>query len=52
MKLKLKINLKDMDQEIQKLEKELLKRTKDLSSVSKDSAIKKFHSKADVSYIG
>ena len=54
-KLNLRINLKDMDKEIKSLEKEMIKRTEELSAVSKSTAIKKLKGKLgkdETSYIG
>lgn len=54
-KLDLKINLKDMDKEIKSLEQEMMKRTEELSAVSKSTAIKKLKGKLgkdETSYIG
>jgi len=53
-KLDLKINLKELDKEIKGVEKEILKTTKELGEVSKDTAMKKMKRKLkeDVSYIG
>ncbi len=51
-KLRLRVSLSDLDEEIQKLEKELLKRTKNLSDVQKNSAMNKMNRKMDVNYIG
>lgn len=50
-KLQLKLNLKDLDKEIKELEEELMKKTKELSDVSQNTAIKKMQSKHH-SYIG
>jgi len=54
-KLNLKINLKDMDKEIKSLEQEMIKKTEELSAVSKNAAIKKLKGKLgkdETSYIG
>ena len=54
-KLNLKINLKDMDKEIKSLEQEMMKKTEELSAVSKNAAIKKLKGKLgkdETSYIG
>jgi len=54
-KLGIKIELKDLDKEIKELEKELIKRTEDLSEVAKQTAIKKLSGKLgaeETSYIG
>jgi len=53
-KLDLRINLKDMDKEIKSLEKEMIKRTEELSAVSKSTAIKKLKGRLgkETSYIG
>ena len=54
-KLKLNIKLKDLDKEIKELEQEIMKRTEDLSEVSKQAAIKKLKGKIgeeETSYIG
>jgi uncharacterized protein (TIGR00162 family) len=50
----LKINLKDMDKEITEIESEMMKRTEELSEVSRSTAIKKLKGKLrkEVSYIG
>lgn len=53
-KLDLGINLKDLDKEIESLEKEMLKRTEEFSNISKRTAFKKLKQKLkdEVSYIG
>jgi uncharacterized protein len=53
-KLDLGINLKDMDKEIKKLESEMLQKTKELSQISKETALKKIEGKfgKDMTYIG
>jgi len=53
-KIGLGISLKDLDKEISTLEKEMLKRTEELSNISKRTALKKFRSKLkeETSYIG
>ncbi|MBN2457619.1 PAC2 family protein [Candidatus Woesearchaeota archaeon] len=53
-KLLLGIDLKEIDKEIKSLEDELMKRTKELSDVSKSTALKKIEGKfgKDVTYIG
>jgi len=48
-KLSLKINLNKLTQEIEKLERETIKRTKELSAVSKQIGTKKM---TETSYIG
>lgn len=50
----LKINLKDMDKEITELESEMMKRTEEISEITRATAIKKLKGKLrkDVSYIG
>lgn len=52
--LKLGINLKDLDKEIKELESDVIKRSEELSAVSKKAAIKKLKDKIgeDVNYIG
>lgn len=51
---KIGINLKDLDKEIKQLEAEVIKRTEELSAVSKNAAVKKLKSKIgeEVNYIG
>jgi uncharacterized protein (TIGR00162 family) len=54
-KLKIKVNLQDLEKEIKELEAEIMKRTEDLSEVSKQTAIKKLKGKLgkeETSYIG
>ncbi len=53
-KLNLKINLKDMDKEIREIEDEMIKRTKELSEVSRETALNKVKGKfgKEISYIG
>jgi len=53
-KLDLGINLKDMDKEIKELETEMMKRTEELSEVTRQTAIKKLKGKigGETSYIG
>ena len=53
-KLNLDINIKDLDKEINDIEKEMIKRTEELSEVSKQTAMKKMKGKigGDVNYIG
>jgi hypothetical protein len=53
-KLSLSVNLKDMDKEIKTLEQEMIKKTEELSSVSKSTALKKLKGRIgkDTSYIG
>jgi uncharacterized protein (TIGR00162 family) len=53
-KLNLKIDIKNMDKEIRDIESEMIKRTEELSEVSKQTALKKVKGKIgkDVSYIG
>lgn len=49
----LRINLEELDSEISKIEKEVLKRTEDLSEVSKKTALSKLkHKLSETSYIG
>ncbi len=52
--LKLQLNLKRLDSEIKNLESELMKKTEDLSNVTKQTALKKLKSKLgkETSYIG
>ena len=50
-KLDLKINIRDLDKEINDIEKEMIKRTEELSEVSKQTAMKKGKI-GEVSYIG
>jgi uncharacterized protein len=52
--LGLSLNLKEMDRQIKKLETEMLQKTKELSQISKETAIKKIEGKfgKDVTYIG
>jgi uncharacterized protein len=54
IKYNYKIDLKDLDKEIKEIEGEVMKRTKDLSQVSKDAAIRKIEGKfgKDMNYIG
>ena len=53
-KIGLGISLKDLDKEIEGLEKEMLKRTEEFSNISKRTAFKKLKAKLkdEVSYIG
>jgi proteasome assembly chaperone (PAC2) family protein len=52
-KLSLKINIKDLDKEIQTLEKEILKKTEEMTGVAKKTALKKFKMLSEeTSYIG
>jgi hypothetical protein len=53
-KLSLNLNLPDLDKEIIAIEKEVIKRTEDLSSVTKQTALTKMKGKfgKDTSYIG
>ncbi len=53
-KLGLAINLKELDREIKSLETEMLQKTKELSQISKETALKKIEGKfgKDVTYIG
>jgi hypothetical protein len=53
-KLDLNVNLKNLDKEIESLESEMIKRSEELSEVSKQTAIKKIRGKigGDVNYIG
>ncbi|MDP7179869.1 MAG: PAC2 family protein [Candidatus Woesearchaeota archaeon] len=53
-KLGLKIDMKKMDEEIQEIEKDLMKRTEELNDVVKQTAIKKLQGKLgeEVNYIG
>lgn len=52
-KLDLDIDIKRLDKEIKEIESEVMKKTKDISNVSKQTALKKMKSKfGDISYIG
>lgn len=53
-KLKLKINIKDLDKEIKSLEAEMIQKTEELSQISKETALKKIEGKfgKEVTYIG
>jgi uncharacterized protein (TIGR00162 family) len=53
-KLNLKIDIKNMDKEIKDIENEMIKRTEELSEVSKQTALKKVKGKIgkEISYIG
>lgn len=53
-KLNLNLNLKDLDKEINTLEKEMLKKTEEFSNISKSTAFKKLKAKLndETSYIG
>jgi hypothetical protein len=52
-KLSLRVDLKRLSREIDDIESELVKRTKDLADISKQTAIKKLKSKfSEVDYIG
>ncbi|MBR9692072.1 PAC2 family protein, partial [Candidatus Woesearchaeota archaeon] len=53
-KIDINIKLEDLDKEIKHLEKEMMKRTEDLSEVSRSTAIKKLKGKLgeETSYIG
>lgn len=51
-KLGLKINLKKMVEEIEELEKEVMRKTKELSDVGKQNPIKKLKEGRELSYIG
>lgn len=53
-KMKFGIDLKDLDKEIKEIEGEVMKRTKELGQVSKDTAMKKMEGKygKEVTYIG
>ena len=50
--LALKVNVEKLEQDIEDIEEELIKKTKDLEDVSKQAALKKLKSKTEVSYIG
>ncbi len=54
IKLRLDINLKELDKEIKSLEAEMLQKTKELSQISKETALKKIEGKfgKEVTYIG
>ncbi len=54
VKLSLQINLKELDKEIKSLEAEMLQKTKELSQISKETALKKIEGKfgKEVTYIG
>jgi len=53
-KLSLKINLKELDKEIKSLETEMLQKTKELSQITKETALKKIEGKfgKEMTYIG
>ena len=53
-KINLKIDIKNMNKEIKDIESEMMKRTEELSEVSKQTALKKVKGKIDkeISYIG
>jgi len=53
-KLQLKINLNDLDKEIKSLENEMVQKTKELSQISKETALKKIEGKfgKEMTYIG
>ena len=53
-KLNLKINIKNIDKEVMDIENEMIKRTEELSEVSKQTALKKVKGKVEkeISYIG
>lgn len=52
-KLSLKVSIKDLDKEIESLEKEILKKTEEMTGVAKKTAISKLKSLSqDTSYIG
>ena len=51
-KLKLNINLKDLDKEIKELEKEIAKKSDDLGEIPKMSRLKKFAQGEGTNYIG
>jgi len=51
-KLQLKINIKELDKEIEDIEMEVMKKTKDLSSISKRTRLRKLSKFEDSSYIG
>jgi hypothetical protein len=53
-KLRLNIKLKDLDKEIKELESEMIRRTEELSDVSRKTAIKKLKGRIgeEISYIG
>lgn len=49
----MKLNLKLLDKEIREMEQEMMKKTEELSSISKQTAMKKFKDKfSDMNYIG
>jgi len=51
-KLELKMDIKKLEKEIDEAESEMMKITKGLTDVSKNSALKKIKDKFDLSYIG
>jgi len=53
-KLDLKLNLKDLDKEIKGLEADIMQKTKELSQISKETALKKLEGKfgKEMTYIG
>jgi len=51
-KLNLKLNLKKLDKEIKDIEGELIRKTRDISAVSKQIAFKKLGKRKETSYIG
>jgi len=51
-KLELKVNIKKLEKEIDEAESEIMKITKGLTDVSKQTALKKIKDKFDLSYIG
>ena len=51
-KLELKVNIKKLEKEIDEAESEMMKITKGLTNVSKQTALKKIKDKFDLSYIG
>jgi uncharacterized protein len=54
IKLGLKLNLKELDKEIKGLESDLMQKTKELSQITKETALKRIEGKfgKDVTYIG
>ncbi len=51
-KLSLKVDIKQLEKEIKDIESEMLKRTKELTDITKQSALNKLKEKFDDSYIG
>ncbi len=51
-KLNLKLNLTKLDKEIKEIESELIRRTRDISTVSKQLAFKKLSKRKETNYIG